>query len=193
MAAHLFGFTGRREGRIAVPVKVWNAVGIGQRLVADEDPGPPVLLSHGVTRHFGVGGRLRLAGHMDALSRAIEPKAMIGALDFIADAPASGKRDVPMRAPVFQRHKSPPVGATEHDDALAEDGPGDETRIELVGPANHIPAISQKCHRTLPRSLRKSESLLVQLQHLNLHHFSHPFPGSAGRSTPASMSEIKQF
>src|SRR5437763_11028153 len=68
---------------------------------------------------------------------------VVMALQAVADEPAHGQRQVPVRATVLQRHRRAVLKAIEYD-RLAEDDAAERLACNLAVSAGHVPVVPEE-------------------------------------------------
>ena len=115
------------------------------RLVAHPDPDRIVLLEHRVFFHAQPRGDVLVAVRVEhAGARAVELKAVIGALDAVAvEHMTQAERGEAVRAAVVQRHDLA-VALPEQHHRLVQDGAAEHAAVaEVFAPRRDIPGIVQ--------------------------------------------------
>ena len=132
-----------RPGRIVDPPPVGNQR-LVRRRVAHPDPQEAVFLDQRKRSDRGAGRHLRLAGHGDADAGRVEFKPVITALHPVARDFAERQWQMPVTAPVLQRHGRAAGGAEHHDRFAQKRAPQRPAVFELAYIGGHVPAIFHK-------------------------------------------------
>src|SRR5262249_55711511 len=137
--------------RIIEPVEIGDLVGIGKRGIAHPDPQPMVALDHGIALDPRRAWNRVLARHPHAGAGLVVAKAMVMALQGVADKRPQGEGKMAVRAAILERDRRAVFEPIEHD-GLAENDAPEWTPSDLVVIGRDVPVVSEE-HGLSSRSI----------------------------------------